>query len=202
MEALKRVIRAADELGIEILTVYAFSTENWRRPQPEVEFLLRLPGKYLETELAELKKNNIRVRVIGVLEDLPGYTREAVTKVLEDTAQNTGLVLNFALNYGSRAEITRATREIAAKAARGELEISGIDEEVLTGHLETAGQPDPDLLIRSSGEMRLSNFLLWQLAYAELWFSDVYWPDFDRQHLFEAVAAYQRRNRRYGWINP
>jgi undecaprenyl diphosphate synthase len=200
MEALRRTIRHADELGIQVLTVYAFSTENWKRPRLEVDFLMRLPNEFLKTELQELKEKNVRVTVIGDREGLPRHTRDAVQKAEQETAGNTGMVLNFALNYGSRAELVHVVRTIVDKAANGSLDPGKIDETTISNYLFTAALPDPDLLIRPSGEIRLSNFLLWQLAYAELWFSDVYWPDFDKEHLLEAIAAYQRRDRRYGGI--
>ncbi len=200
MVALRRTIRHANKLGIQVLTVYAFSTENWKRPSLEVDFLMRLPEEFLNTDLRELKENNVRVMVIGDRDGLPRHTRDAVQKAEQETAENTGMVLNFALNYGSRTELVHAIRHIAEKAAGGLLDINDIDEKTVSSHLFTAELPDPDLLIRPSGEIRLSNFLLWQLAYAELWFSDVYWPDFDREHLLEAIEAYQRRDRRYGGI--
>jgi undecaprenyl diphosphate synthase len=200
MEALKRTVRTAAEIGINVLTVYAFSTENWRRPKPEVEFLMRLPNEYLKTELSELKEKNIQLRVIGDMDGLPAHTWEAVTQALAETTNNTGMVLNFALNYGSRAELVNAVRQIAGQVTHGSIKVEEIDEKIITDCLYTAGLPDPDLLIRPSGESRLSNFLLWQVAYTELWFSDVYWPDFERRHLLEAIAAYQERDRRYGGI--
>jgi undecaprenyl diphosphate synthase len=200
MEALKRIVGAAGEIGIKVLTVYAFSTENWRRPQPEVEFLMRLPNEYLKTELAELNKNNIKLRFMGEMEGLPVHTRQAVTQALAETAGNTGMILNFALNYGSRAELVSAVRQIARQASDGLLRAEEIDDAAIEKYLYTAGLPDPDLFIRPSGESRLSNFLLWQVAYTELWFSDVYWPDFDKTHLLEAIDAYQNRDRRYGGI--
>ncbi len=200
MEALKRVVRAAAELGIKVLTVYAFSTENWRRPQNEVEFLMRLPSEYLKTELAELKSKNIQLRLAGELEELPPHTREAVKKALSETAANTGMILNFALNYGSRAELVQAVRKIAAMVAEGRIKPDDIEEKTVESFLYTAGLPDPDLFIRPGGETRLSNFLLWQSAYSELWFPKIYWPDFNRHHLLEAIATYQNRDRRYGGI--
>jgi len=200
MVALRRTIRYADELGIQVLTVYAFSTENWKRPRLEVDFLMRLPSEFLKTDLAELKEKNVRVTVIGDREGLPHHTRDSVHKAEQETAGNTGMVLNFALNYGSRAELLHAIRNIVEKVSSGSLDSGDIDETTISNHLFTASLPDPDLLIRPSGEYRLSNFLLWQLAYAELWFSDVYWPDFDKVHLLEAIEAYQRRDRRYGGI--
>ncbi|MCW3490853.1 isoprenyl transferase [Dethiobacter alkaliphilus] len=200
MVALRRTIRSADELGIKVLTVYAFSTENWSRPKREVDFLMRLPKEFLRTDLPELIEKNVKVVMVGSADGLPRHTREAVDEAMAATAQNTGMILNFALNYGSRAEIIHAMRDIAAKSASGLISPGDIDEQTVDNHLYTADLPDPDLLIRPSGEIRLSNFLLWQLAYAELWFTDVYWPDFDRRHLLEAIEAYQNRDRRFGGI--
>lgn len=200
MEALRRTVRHASELGIKVLTVYAFSTENWRRPQGEVDFLMRLPDEYLKKELAELKANNVQLRMIGSMEGLPAHTREAVRKALVETEGNTGMVLNFALNYGSRAELVRAVQQISGEVSSGRINQQEIDEKLVETFLYTRGLPDPDLLIRPSGETRLSNFMLWQLAYAELWFSDVFWPDFDRHHLIKAIEEYGRRDRRYGGI--
>lgn len=198
--ALRRTIRHSSELGIAILTVYAFSTENWKRPRPEVDFLLRLPNEFLKTDLVELHKKNIKVLTIGFMDGLPEHTRKAISEAVEVTAKNTGMILNFALNYGSRDEIMAAVRTISQKALDGEIIPAQIDGLTIASHLFTANLPDPDLLIRPSGEIRLSNFLLWQLAYSELWFTDVNWPDFDREHLEEAIAAYCKRDRRFGGI--
>ncbi|MBN6185796.1 isoprenyl transferase [Aneurinibacillus sp. BA2021] len=198
MKTVKEITKAADELGIEVLTLYAFSTENWKRPAQEVEYLMRLPQEYLATELEELIERNVQVRMVGYKENLPDYTLKAVTQARERTRENTGLILNFALNYGSRAEMVTAMQQIAQEVKDGKLDVEQIDESVFSSHLTTCGLPDPDLLIRTSGELRLSNFMLWQLAYSELWFSDVYWPDFSRSHFYEAMKAYQQRNRRYG----
>ena len=200
MVALRRTIKHANELGIGVLTVYAFSTENWRRPRLEVEFLMRLPNEFLKTDLPDLIKNNIRVVMIGSVEGLPAHTRNAVEEAIASTENNTGMILNFALNYGSRAELVHTVQQIAQKTLDGNLRPEDINEGVIQKHLFTADLPDPDLLIRPSGEIRLSNFLLWQLAYAELWFTDVYWPDFDKQHLLEAIEAYRNRDRRFGGI--
>lgn len=198
MKTVKEITKAADELGVEVLTLYAFSTENWKRPAQEVEYLMRLPQEYLATELEELIERNVQVRMVGYEEDLPDYTLKAVTQARERTRENTGLILNFALNYGSRAEMVTAIQQIAQEVKAGTLNVEQIDESLFSSHLTTCGLPDPDLLIRTSGELRLSNFMLWQLAYSELWFSDVYWPDFSRKHFYEAMKAYQQRNRRYG----
>ena len=200
MVALRRTIRHANNLGIGALTVYAFSTENWKRPRLEVDFLMRLPNEFLKTDLAELHANNVKITMMGHLEGLPTHTRKAVHEAICATANNTGMVLNFALNYGSRAEIVQAVVAIAGKIALGTLHPEEIDEAIIDAHLYTANLPEPDLLIRPSGEIRLSNFLLWQLAYAELWFTEVYWPDFDKEHLMKAIEAYRRRDRRFGGI--
>ncbi len=198
MNKIKEVARAASELDIKIVTLYAFSTENWKRPREEVEYLMKLPQEFLVNELNELIENNVRVRMVGSEERLPQHTRQAVSMASEKTKNNSGLILNFALNYGSRAEILDSLREIARDIQNGKLTPEQIDEKQFESRLFTAGLPDPDLLIRTSGEIRLSNFMLWQLAYSELWFTDVFWPDFTREHFFEAIAEYQRRSRRYG----
>ena len=200
MVALRRTIKNANELGIKVLTVYAFSTENWSRPQREVDFLMRLPKEFLRTDLPDLIEKNVKVVMIGKADSLPQHTRQAVDEALIATSQNTGMILNFALNYGSRAEIIHAVQKIGQGVANGKISPGEIDEQTINKHLYTVNLPDPDLLIRPSGEIRLSNFLLWQLAYAELWFTDVYWPDFDREHLLEAIEAYQERDRRFGGI--
>ncbi|WP_027414636.1 isoprenyl transferase [Aneurinibacillus terranovensis] len=198
MKTVIEITRAADELGVKYLTLYAFSTENWKRPTDEVEFLMRLPGQFLMAELDELIERNVQVRMVGNEENLPSYTVQAVREAIEKTAGNTGLILNFALNYGSRAEIVNAVREIAAEVQEGRLAAGDIDENVIGRYLETSGMPDPDLLIRTSGELRLSNFMLWQMAYSELCFIGVYWPDFSRDHFYETILEYQQRSRRYG----
>lgn len=200
MQALRRTIRAAADFGISYLTFYAFSTENWRRPQEEVEYLLRLPSEFLKADLPELKRRNVRLRFLGSLDELPSHTRKAAREALAETAGNSGMVVSFAVNYGSRSEIVHAVREVARTCVHGRLDPEAIDEETVSGHLFTTGLPDPDLLIRPGGEQRLSNFLLWQLAYAELWFPKVCWPDFDRPHLLEAIEVYGKRDRRYGGI--
>jgi undecaprenyl diphosphate synthase len=200
MQALRRTIRAAADVGIRYLTFYAFSTENWQRPQDEVEFLLRLPSEFLKTDLPELIAKNVRIRFLGSLVELPSHTRKAARDALAATAANTGMVVSFAVNYGSRSEIILAVREIARTCTSGILEPEAINEETLSDRLFTAGLPDPDLLIRPGGEQRLSNFLLWQSAYTEFWFPKVCWPDFDREHLLEAIEVYKRRDRRYGGI--
>lgn len=201
MKAVKEVTRAADELGIEILTLYAFSTENWKRPKEEVDYLMHLPEEFLSLELDELIRNNVRVTMMGDKDELPLYTIKAVDKAIEETKGNSGLILNFALNYGGRKEIVEAVKRIAAKVERKEISVDEIDEDLFHRYLFTADYPDPDLLIRTSGEIRLSNFMLWQMAYTEFWFTNKYWPDFHREDLIEAVEAFKKRDRKYGSVN-
>jgi undecaprenyl diphosphate synthase len=200
MKTVKRITKAADRIGVKVLTLYAFSTENWKRPKAEVEFLMKLPQEFLSLELDELVENNVQVKMMGKLESLPSHTLAAVEEAMRRTQDNTGLILNFALNYGSRIEMVDAARELARQAAAGQLDPDNIEEEDFNRCLLSAGLPDPDLLIRTSGELRLSNFMLWQLAYSEFWFTDVYWPEFTEQHLFDAIREYQRRARRYGGL--
>lgn len=200
MKVVRKVTKLANKLGIKVLTLYAFSTENWKRPKQEVEYLMKLPEEFLNTFLPELVEENVQVRVIGDVSQLPEHTRRAVTKAMEDTKNNTGLVLNFALNYGSRAEIVNAVQEIAKKYKDGQLTLDQINEETFSSHLMTNLLSDPDLLIRTSGELRLSNFLLWQLAYTEFWFTDVLWPDFKEEHFLKAIQDFQQRGRRFGGV--
>jgi undecaprenyl diphosphate synthase len=196
--ALRRVTRAASDMGIEIVTVYGFSTENWRRDAQEIAFLFDLCVYFAKSELAELQRNNVRVRVIGDWLALPERSRRALDDLQKGTAQNTGLILNLAVNYSSRSELERAVRSIAADVQRGVLAPERIDDELISSYLYTAGVPDPDLLIRPGGERRLSNFLLYQAAYSELVMSDVYWPDFSGEDLAQAVNEFALRQRRYG----
>jgi undecaprenyl diphosphate synthase len=200
MERLRQVVAASCKYGIKTLTLYAFSTENWQRPREEVDFLMALPQVYLERELPELQRNNVRVCFLGRTGDLPPGTRRALEVALRETAVNSGLILNIAINYGGRAEILDAVRKIAMQVQEGGLDPAGITEDTVTSHLYTAGISDPDLLIRTGGEARLSNFLLWQVAYTELWFTPVLWPDFDEEEYKKALAAFQARERRYGRI--
>jgi undecaprenyl diphosphate synthase len=200
MKTVKRITMAADKLGVKYLTLYAFSTENWKRPKAEVEFLMKLPQEFLAIELKELIENNVQVRMMGYKEDLPPHTLEAVEEAVRQTAGNTGLVLNFALNYGSRREMLEAIRDIGEQIKAGELAPDEIEEVHMENALLSAGLPDPDLMIRTSGELRISNFMLWQLAYSELWFTDVYWPEFTEEHFHDAIREYQRRARRYGGL--
>ncbi|CAN7197576.1 isoprenyl transferase [Bosea sp. LjRoot90] len=200
LEALRRTVRNAGDLGIKILTLYSFSTENWSRPMAEVSFLLGLLRRFVENDLAELNEAGVRVRIIGSREDLAPDLRGLVERAETMTQGNTGLTLVVAFNYGSRDEITRMARNLARDVAAGRLMPEAIDEETLASRLDTASLPDPDLVIRTSGESRISNFLLWQAAYAEFVFTPVLWPDFDREALEEAMAEFSRRERRYGGV--
>ena len=198
--SVRDVVETSARLGLQVLTLYAFSVENWKRPQSEVTTLMGLLKRYLRSELDTLLRNNIRFRVIGRMEELPADVQDELRRGMERTADRSGLLFNIALNYGGRTEITDAVRRLAADVAAGRREAGAIDEDTLSSCLYTAGLPDPDLLIRTSGEMRVSNFLLWQIAYAEIWVTDVLWPDFRRKHLLQAVADFQKRERRYGGI--
>ena len=200
--AVRDTVEASARLGLQVLTLYAFSVENWKRPKTEVATLMGLLKHYLRSELQTLLKNNIRFKVIGRPEDLPRDVQGELQRGMERTAANTGLLFNIALNYGGRAEITDAARRLLKDILANGRDPSKIDEATLSSYLYTAGQPDPDLLIRTSGELRISNFLLWQIAYAEIWVTDVLWPDFRRRHLLQAIVDYQKRERRYGGINP
>jgi undecaprenyl diphosphate synthase len=200
--SVRDVVETSARLGLQVLTLYAFSVENWKRPLAEVSVLMELLKRYLRLELETLLKNNIRFQVIGRMEELPADVQEELVRGMERTADRSGLLFNIALNYGGRAEITDAVRRLVADAQRTGRPPGEIDERTLSSYLYTAGQPDPDLLIRTSGEMRISNFLLWQIAYAEIWVTDVLWPDFRRKHLLQAIADYQKRERRYGGIDP
>jgi undecaprenyl diphosphate synthase len=197
-KAVRECIAAAIELGIGYLTIYSFSSENWTRPADEVSGLLSLFVEVLERELTSLQRMHVRVLVIGQMEALPRTTCEAFKRVVAATAGNEGLTLVVALNYGGRIEIAEAARELAREAAAGTLDPESIDEAALASRLYTAEIPDPDLLIRTSGEMRVSNFLLWQIAYSELWVTHTLWPDFDRTDLLRAVVDYEKRDRRFG----
>jgi undecaprenyl diphosphate synthase len=200
--SVRDVVETSARLGLQVLTLYAFSVENWKRPLAEVSVLMELLKRYLRLELDTLLKNNIRFQVIGRMEELPRDVQDELVRGMERTADRSGLLFNIALNYGGRAEITDAVRRLVADAQRTGRPPAEIDERMLSSYLYTAGQPDPDLLIRTSGEMRISNFLLWQIAYAEIWVTDVLWPDFRRKHLLQAIADYQKRERRYGGIDP
>ncbi|MEI7027298.1 isoprenyl transferase [Paenibacillus sp. y28] len=200
MKNVRKIAVAASKLGVEVLTLYAFSTENWKRPKDEVEFLMKLPQEFFPLEIDELMANNVQIRMIGWERGLPEHTLEPVKAAMKRTENNTGLILNFALNYGSRAEMLDGIRNLVADVQNGTLAPDMIDEDVYSGYLLTKGLPDPDLMIRTSGEIRISNFLLWQMAYSELWFTDKFWPDFTTDDFYEAIAEYQRRARRYGGV--
>lgn len=200
MKTVKKITIAADQIGVKILTLYAFSTENWKRPRDEVDFLMKLPQEFLSIELQELIDKNVQVRMTGWQEGLPDFTLRAVEEAIEKTKHNTGLILNFALNYGSRQEMLDGMKLMFADLQNGKLQVEQINETEYTKYLKTAEFPDPDLLIRTSGELRLSNFLLWQLAYSELWFTPLYWPEFTEEHFFRAIEEYQQRIRRYGGL--
>ena len=197
---VETVCRAADELGIKYLTLYAFSTENWNRPQSEVDALMKLLESYLKTCIKTADKNNMRVRVIGEIERLSEAFQKRIRELEAASSTNTGLNLTIAINYGSRDEMLRAVRPIAEDTKEGKLEIQDINEEVFASYLDTRELPDPDLLIRTSGEQRLSNYLLWQLAYSEFYFTDVPWPDFHKKELELAIEAYNKRDRRFGGL--
>ncbi len=198
VEALRAVITHCDELGIEALTVYAFSTENWARSREEVGALMALLLEYFTREIDELNRKNVRILILGDVDGLPEKQRDAVRAAMQRTRANTGLKLNIALNYGARAELARAARNLAARAAAGEIDPRAIDESALERELYTADLPEVDLLIRTSGEQRLSNFLLYQLAYAEFVFDPVLWPDYDAAALDRDIAEFSRRQRRFG----
>ena len=200
VDSLRETVTTCVRLGIDALSVYAFSTENWRRPQQEVNLLMHLFATTLLKELPLFHQENVRLRFLGDLEALPKKTYDTFQQGLDETAGHTGMVFSLAVNYGSRAEITRACRLLAQDVAEGRLRPEDIDERAVSSHLYTDGLPDPELLIRTSGELRLSNYLLWQLAYTEFYVTDTLWPDFDRWEFLRAIRAYQRRNRRFGGV--
>ena len=199
-ENLKRIAKYANEIGIKYLTVYAFSTENWKRTKEEVGALMILLQKYLEEFLSSNDFDNIKINVLGDTSKLGEGLQKSITKILHETENNTGLVLNIAFNYGGRDEITRAVRKIAGKVSEGSLKPEDIDEDTISNNLDTWELPDPDLLIRTSGEQRLSNYLCWQLAYTEFYFTDIYWPDFDKEELIKAFEKYNKTERRFGGV--
>lgn len=198
VNSVNRITRFSSDLGIKYLTLYAFSTENWNRPQAEVDTLMHLIGWTIRRETPELKANNVKIHILGETDRLPAEVRESLFEGVRETAECTGLNLLLCLSYSSRWEITRAAREMAEKARKGELDPAAIDEKTVADHLSTHTIPDPDLLIRTGGEQRISNFLLWQIAYSELYFTDVLWPDFDNSAYLDALIDYQSRERRFG----
>ena len=199
-ESVRAIVRASREIGIRILTLYAFSTENWQRPQTEIYALMTLLKKFLISEQKEMLDNNIRLNTIGQTERLPEDVRQELQKNMMLTRKNDGLILNLALSYGGRAEIVRAVKEIAIKAKDGRIDPDSITPDLISKHLYTGGMPDPDLLIRTSGEMRISNFLLWQLAYTEIFVTDTLWPDFGKDEFMRILKKYQQRERRFGKV--
>jgi undecaprenyl diphosphate synthase len=202
IDAVRDTVETAARLGLEVLTLYAFSIENWKRPESEVATLMGLLKHYLRSELDTLLRNDIRFRVVGREQELESGVRSELERAAERTSSNSGLQFNIALNYGGRAEIVDAVRRLVAEVQERGTSPDALSEADLARHLYTAGQPDPDLLIRTSGELRISNFLLWQIAYSEIWVTDVLWPDFRRKHLLQAILDFQKRERRYGGITP
>lgn len=197
-ENLERLANFANDIGLKYLTVYAFSTENWKRTKEEVGALMVLLKSYVDKFLKRANTNNIKIRVLGDLERLDSGLRESIAEIVEKSSNNTGLTLNIAFNYGGRDEITNAVKHIAKDVENGKMKIDEIDEQVISNKLYTCGEPDPDLLIRTGGELRISNFLLWQLAYTEFLFVDKYWPDFSEEDLLNAIHTFQTRKRRFG----
>ncbi|MDC3416369.1 isoprenyl transferase [Aquibacillus salsiterrae] len=200
MDNVKRIVKIANKHQVKVLTLYAFSTENWKRPKTEVDYLMKLPTEFLNTYLPELVEENVKIQTIGDFDVLPAHTKNAVDNAKDRTRDNSGLILNIALNYGSRYEITEAIKKVVEDVEANKYTLTDIDEELFSSYLYTSNLKDPDLLIRTSGEIRLSNFLLWQSAYTEFWFTDVLWPDFDEVQFEKALYDYQNRKRRYGGI--
>lgn len=201
VKAVREITEAAAETGIEFLTLYAFSTENWKRPILEVNALMDMLVSTIKDELATMNKNNIRLNMIGDIDRLPNLTRKALLEGIENTRQNTRMTLTLALNYSSRWEITEAMRKAVKQASEGKLRPDDVSEDLVGSLMTTAQMPDPELLIRTSGEYRISNYLLWQIAYTELYFTDVYWPDFTREEFYKAILDFQQRERRFGKIS-
>lgn len=201
VDAVREIVRACGEVGIDYLTLYTFSTENWARPDTEVSGLMKLLWSTLQKEVEQLDKNNVRLLTIGRMDEMPEKIQQEFNAAIEKLSENTGLTLILALNYGARTEIIDMMRKVAKKVESGELSPSDIDESVINNHLYTAGIPDPDLLIRTSGEMRISNYLLWQIAYTEFYITETYWPDFSPDRLYDAIRDYQSRERRFGKVS-
>lgn len=200
MERVIEIVKVSADLGIKHLSLYAFSTENWKRPAEEVQGLMKILVQYIRRELDKLHKNNIKLQIMGDIEKLPELAKKEVIKAIEKTSNNTGMILNIGLNYGARDEIVLGIKKILKDIEMGKMSIDDLDCIKLSDYLYTKGQPDPDLLIRPSGELRLSNFMLYQIAYTEFWFSDILWPDFTEKHLLLSIIDYQKRNRRFGGI--
>jgi undecaprenyl diphosphate synthase len=196
--SVKKIVKIADQIGVKVLTLYAFSTENWKRPTLEVKALMGLLKSFLVSELPEMMENNICLKCIGHQSDLPADVKKILSDSISKTSENTGLILNLALSYGSRSEIIRAVHKLVSQHALGELALEEITEQALADRLYTSGLPDPDLIIRTGGESRLSNFLLWQASYSEIYITETLWPDFDKSHFIQAILDYQGRQRRFG----
>ncbi len=201
VETIRNIVKASSKIGIKYLTLYAFSTENWKRPKDEVSALMSLLVEFLRKEIDELNSNNVVVQTIGDISQLPEICQKELDRAYDITKDNSGLRLNLALNYGGRDEIVRAINKMFSDFKAEKFKIENIDDMLISSYLDTSGTPDPDLLIRPSGEYRISNFLLWQIAYSEMWFADIYWPDFKPYHLYKAILEYQERDRRFGGIN-
>jgi undecaprenyl diphosphate synthase len=200
VETIRKIVREAQDIGVKYLTLYAFSTENWKRPQEEVSALMKLLIQYLKSELGELNRNGVSIRILGDITKLPKEAQNEIEDAIIKTKDNTGIVLNIAFNYGGRDEIIRAVKLIGKDLLDSKLDLDAIDEKVFESYLYTADMPDPDLIIRPSGEKRISNFLLWQCAYSEFCYSNIFWPDFTEKNLHEAICEYQNRDRRYGGV--
>ncbi len=200
VERVKEIVETVGDLGIKYLTLYAFSTENWKRSNDEVSSLMKLLVYYLRNEIKTLHSNQVKIKVIGELSKLPSTPKQEILDAINLTKNNDKLILNIALNYGGRQDIIRAAKLFAKDVNDGKLKINQLDEETFNNYLYTSDNPDPDLLIRPSGELRISNFLLYQIAYTEFWFSNIYWPDFSKKHLYQAIIDFQQRDRRYGGI--
>ncbi len=201
VEVIREIIEAADDIGIKVLTLYAFSTENWKRPRQEVFALMQLLKYYLTKETKKLNEKNVRVKAVGDLAGIPPAARKVISRSMEITGQNSGLILNLAVNYGARAEIVEGVKKILIDAEEGRIDAGKITQESFSNYLYTCGLPDPDLLIRTGNEMRVSNFLLWQIAYTELWVTPLFWPEFTSRDFYAAISDYQNRKRRFGGLN-
>jgi len=200
MKNIKMMVEESSNLGVKYLTLYAFSTENWKRTKEEVGALMDLVVEFINKEFEELHRNNVKLNSIGDISKLPEKSKAAVEDAMYKTRNNTGLTLNIALNYGGRDEIVKGVKEIAKEVLEGKLQIDNIDDKIISDHLYTSGMPDPDIIIRPSGELRLSNYLLWQSAYSEFWFSNINWPDFTKEDLRRAISDFQKRDRRFGGV--
>lgn len=200
VETIRKVVKECSRLGVKYLTLYAFSTENWKRPKDEVSALMGLLVKYLRSELEELHRNNVKILTIGDISKLPNACIEELDRAKKETKDNTGLVMSLALNYGGRNDLVNAVRNISQEVLDGKISPDDIVDDTIASHLSTNESPDPDLVVRTSGEQRLSNFLLWELAYSEFYFTDIHWPDFDEKELQKAIYAYQSRDRRFGGV--